>query len=226
MAKRRTSTPNYTVAFDFGGVLSSNYDPLPVIHAETGGELTAVSEAYWQHRLAFDQGQLSQDEYWKLILQAAGIADPSAEEISELQEVDNHYWGTLHKDARELIHDLARNSVRMVLLSNTNLSFGQYLREQEWFEAFQFALISAEEGVSKPQSEIFEILLQALAHETGGVVRAGEVIFFDDSAANVEAAKKLGINAHLWPRNSSELAVKPGWEVAREVLHELNIALD
>ena len=236
-----------TVVFDYGGVMSEGFDPIPSIHREVGGDLDAVRDAYWGARKQYDAGALTLDQYWAGVCAAAGIADPSADEALALQDADNHYWGVLARGSRELLHDLARNGVRLVLLSNTSKAFGEYLREQEWFEAFAFALISAEEGVVKPEREIFEIVLDSVAHETGGVSRPGNVIFFDDVRENVEAAQALGIDAHLWPRNGDaasngedpythahadggrnedEQTSAPGWELARTILTERGLPLD
>lgn len=240
---RKTADPlsQLTVVFDYGGVLSEGYDPLPTIHRAVGGDREAVARAYWDTRKEFDAGHLSVYEYWAGICEAAGITDLSEEEAEDLQDLDNRYWGTIAGGSRELIHDLARNGVRLVLLSNTSASFGAYVREREWFEAFSFAVISAEEGVLKPEREIFDIVLETVAHETGGVSRPSTLIFFDDIDANVEAAKVLGIDAHLWPRNTgagdSQMAsaekndegatnVRPGWEVARSILAARGIPLD
>lgn len=233
-ARRRAqdSVTQFTVVFDFGGVLAAHHNPVPVVHAEVGGEYESVREVYWRERVKLDGGEISVAEYWRAVCEAGAIGEPTAEEIEALIDLDNRYWGQIAKGSRELIHDLARNSVRIALLSNTNAPFGEYVRSQEWFEPFEFAIISAEEKVQKPDPEIFEILLDAIAHETGGVAKPRNVIFFDDLQSNVDAARTLGIDAHYWPRNdrtvASDTAAEPdrsGWEIAREILTERGVPL-
>ena len=77
--KRRSSDPadpkRLTVVFDFGGVLSAGHDPVPDIHALTGGELEMIGEALWEHRPAFDRGDLSSLEYWRAVTGAAGLEE-------------------------------------------------------------------------------------------------------------------------------------------------------
>lgn len=214
-----------TVVFDFGGVISAAHDPVPAIHAETGGDIEEVRAAFWGERLAYDTGDLTLEEYWGRVCAAAGVEDPSADELAHLQDVDNRYWLEIHPESRSLIHDLARNGVRLVLLSNASVAFGEAVRRAEWFEAFSFAIISGEEGVVKPDVRIFEVLLETLAHETGGVERPGSTIFFDDVEENVEAARRLGIDAHRWPRNGDG-AADNGWEIARAHLAGRGIPLD
>src|SRR5699024_3757680 len=188
----------------------------------------------WAERPAYDAGACTAAGYWGAVAAAVGIQQLSETEGSEVQEADNRYFLRLDPAARALIHDLARNEVPMVLLSNASQAFGEVgrrglggpevgelqegdnrcgvrlgpaaralirelarnevpmvllsnasqafggaVRRADWFEAFGFALISAVEELVKPDRRIYEILLEALSHETGGVSIPSAVIFFD-----------------------------------------------
>jgi putative hydrolase of the HAD superfamily len=148
--------------------------------------------------------------------------------VADVQDADNRYFLQLDPGSRALLHDLARNSMRLVLLSNASVAFGEDVRRADWFEAFSFAVISAEERVAKPEASIYRIAMSVIAHDTGGVARPGDVIFFDDREENVEAARALGIDAHHWPRNGDPLpdGGRPGVEIAREVLAARGVPLD
>lgn len=225
---RRRTPPRTTVVLDFGGVLSAGHDPVPDVHELLGGDIEAVRDALWEHRPAYDAGASSAAEYWSAVAAAAGVQELTETEITELQEADNRYFLQLDPAARALIHDLARNGVRMALLSNASPAFGDAVRRADWFEAFSFALISGEERVVKPDREIYEILLDVLSHETGGVSIPSAVIFFDDRPDNVTAARALGIEAHLWPRNGQERpdGAAHGAQQARELLTARGVPLD
>ena len=225
---RRRAPQRPTVVFDFGGELSAGHDPVPDIHALLGGDAGAVGEALWTERGDYDAGRTSPAEYWGAVARAAGVEELSAAEIDELQDADNRYFLRLEPDSRALLHDLARNDVRMALLSNASEAFGEAVRKADWFEAFTLAVISAEERTVKPEREIYEVLLDVLAHETGGVRLPSAVIFFDDRAENVEAARALGIDAHLWPRNGDPHpeGTEPGVSIARRVLAERGVPTD
>lgn len=228
---RRRTPPRPTVVFDFGGVLSAGHDPVPDVHALLGGEVDALRTALWAERPAYDSGELSAAEYWGRVAAASRIEELSEDEVAELQDADDRYFLRLDPAARELIHDLARNRVRLALLSNASVAFGEAVRRADWFEAFSLAVISGEERAVKPEREIFEVLLDVLSHETGGVSIPSAVIFFDDREENVEAARALGIDAHLWPRNGQDVPVgaeapEHGAVMARRVLAARGVPLD
>lgn len=227
-AARRTP-PRPTVVLDFGGVLSAGHDPLADILEITGGDPAAVTEAYWGERAAYDEGLTTPEQYWGAVAAAGALGGATAENVADLQDADDRCWLRLDPAARELLHDLARSGTRLVLLSNASVAFGEAVRKADWFEAFAFAIISGEEGVMKPAAEIYEILLSALAQESGGVARPGSVVFFDDREDNVAGARALGIDAHVWPRNDpsrGDGVANPGVAMARDVLAARGVALD
>lgn len=225
----RRAAPRPVVVFDFGGVLSAGHDPVGDVLEITGGDRADVTRAYWDGRAAYDYGDTSPEQYWGAVAAAGAIPEPSAATVEDLQDADDRYWLRLDPEARALLHDIARNGVTLVLLSNASIAFGEAVRRADWFEAFSFAVISGEEGIVKPDPEIYEILLSALAHESGGVARPGGVVFFDDREENVRGARDLGIDAHLWPRNDPDRdpgTPNPGVAQARELLAARGITLD
>lgn len=226
--KRRRTPPRPTVVLDFGGVLSAGHDPVDDLHDLLGGDRAALDAALWEHRHAYDTAQLSAAEYWGRVAAAVGVDQLTEAEVDELQDADNRYFLRLDPDARALVHDLARNGVRLAILSNASIAFGDALRRADWFEAVTVAVVSGEEGIAKPDRELYEILLDVLAHETGGVSIPSAVIFFDDRPENIEAARRLGIDAHLWPRNGDPHpdGTPHGADAARAILAARGISLD
>jgi 2-haloacid dehalogenase len=55
---------------------------------------------------------------------------------------------------------------------------------------FDGVVVSADEGLVKPDPAIFELFLKRFG------LAAGDCLFVDDSPANIESARKLGIAAH------------------------------
>ena len=60
------------------------------------------------------------------------------------------------------------------------------------FGHFRDVIVSAEEGVIKPEPRIYEIVL-----ERTGLV-PGDLLFVDDNAANIAAAEAMGFRTHLF----------------------------
>lgn len=225
---RRRTPPKPTVVFDYGGVLSAGHDPVPDVHELLGGDAELLAEALWRERAAYDRGAVSAAEYWGTVAAAVGVDQLTEHEIAELQGADDRYFLRLDPRSRALIHDLARNRVRLALLSNASQAFGEAVRRADWFEAFTVAVISGEERAVKPDREIYQVLLDVLAHETGGVSIPSAIIFFDDRRENVDAARALGIDAHLWPRNGDAHpeGTEHGAATARRLLAERGVALE
>ena len=98
----------------------------------------------------------------------------------------------------------ARRHYRIALLSNTNpLSWGkartEFIEQQGHTvsDFFDETFLSFEMGVEKPAPEIFQKAVEALH------CRPEEVLFFDDAAANCEAARREGLRAFHTPADGS-----------------------
>lgn len=98
----------------------------------------------------------------------------------------------------------ARRHYRVALLSNTNpLSWGkartEFIEQQGHTvsDFFDETFLSFEMGVEKPAPEIFQKAVEALH------CRPEEVLFFDDAAANCEAARREGLRAFHTPTDGS-----------------------
>jgi len=61
-----------------------------------------------------------------------------------------------------------------------------------FLERFESILVSGDEGMKKPDTKIFQLLLERIKH------RAERCVFIDDSAKNIEAAAGLGFDAILF----------------------------
>src|SRR5690625_5847598 len=125
---RRRTAPRPTVVFDFGGGLSAGHDRVPDVHELLGGDIETLRQALWAERPAYEARACTAAEYWRAVAAAVGIQQLSGTEVSEVREADNRYFLRLDPAARALIHDLARNEVPMVLLSNASQAFGEAVR--------------------------------------------------------------------------------------------------
>ncbi len=89
----------------------------------------------------------------------------------------------------ELIKQMKDADIPMYVLSNMSIVNAGYLRPREYFELFQGIVISAEEKLIKPDTSLFQVVLDRYALD------ANNVVFIDDSLPNIHAAKSLGMHA-------------------------------
>ena len=93
--------------------------------------------------------------------------------------------------ARELLEALRRR-YRLAALSNSNeLHWERNTKELRIIELFEFAISSHQVGLCKPDPGIYKA---AIARAK--VSSPDAIVFFDDLAANVEAAKSAGMRAY------------------------------
>ena len=89
-----------------------------------------------------------------------------------------------------LLRRLKASGARAHALSNfAHEKFALAAEAYPFLKTFDVAVISGHEGVAKPDRRIFEILAQ----RTGRAPQ--DLVFVDDSAKNVEAARAFGIDA-------------------------------
>jgi HAD superfamily hydrolase (TIGR01509 family) len=173
--------------FDLGGVLvdfSGVEDLRPLLPESLDDEALLARWAACPHSLAYGAGQLSTEQFVPLFLRDWRIAlDPSA-----FREAWQGWVRGWLPGAADLIHDL-RPRYRLAALSNSNAAHWEQLARLGMLDAFDIALGSHELGVRKPDPDIYRKALDRLA------VAPDTVLFFDDSAANVEAARGVGMQA-------------------------------
>ena len=90
----------------------------------------------------------------------------------------------------ELLQEL-NPKYTLACLSNTNIIQWTGLCERISINKyFQHSFLSYEIGIMKPEREIYTHTIEKLG------CSPNEIVFFDDSEANVQAAVKIGMNAH------------------------------
>ena len=93
--------------------------------------------------------------------------------------------------AKELLEEL-RTRYRLGALSNSNeLHWERNTNELRIIELFEFAISSHQVGLCKPHPDIYKVAI-----DRAKVSSPEAIVFFDDLAANVEAAKSAGMRAY------------------------------
>lgn len=179
------------VIFDYGNVLCPMPPPSAFEDlAHTAGIPSQLFlESLWRHRLEYDRGTLNGPAYWQEIARENGKIF-SDEQIQKLMEADLALW--IHPNPALLawVRALRKSGTKTAILSNMPREFSHYLRlNAAWLDEFEIKVFSGEMGIVKPDPKIYHACLAGLN------VLAGEALFIDDVAANVEGARALCIEA-------------------------------
>jgi putative hydrolase of the HAD superfamily len=175
--------------FDYGGVLvghqaDADQERLAKLAGMTKDRFF---ELYWEHRLAYDRGDLTRAEYWQTLAAGAGTSFNECT-IDELAEADVQSWMGFDAPMWTWIADLRRAGMRVAMLSNMPRDLGEALRTRSTrLQAFDHVTLSYQVRSAKPGVPAYEDCLKGLS------TRPEETVFFDDKLANVEAAERLGM---------------------------------
>lgn len=114
------------------------------------------------------------------------------------------YMAELPQRNLDKLIELRQRGFRLSLLSNTNPFMMQWVRSDAFDgrghgldHYFDALYLSYEMGVMKPDSRIFEMMIQ------GEKAEPQETVFIDDSAHNTQAAATMGIHV-LQPDNGAD----------------------
>lgn len=193
-----------TILFDFGGVLLDLPD-----HGTLQAWLRKIrindSERYTKNLTHFSDSLLLDDVMRGKIKEADFYKKIAAESnmplilvkylVKRMQSKKN-----LNREMLDAATKL-RGQFQIGILSNTGDSTRQVMVNRYHFdELFNEIIISAEEGVAKPDEKLFWIALErvnSLPENT---------IFIDDMIENIEAAKKIGLRTIHHADNQSTIA--------------------
>jgi putative hydrolase of the HAD superfamily len=178
-----------TVVFDLGNVLVSFQ---PKREMET---LYGVQNAQKMYSLffpdlwnAYDQGILDKE----MLVEKATMQDQALhEQIADWMERWTNYLLPYPENVR-LVLRLKERGFKTYILSNINEDALQALEARGLFDLFDGGIYSCKEKLIKPDHKIYEKLLDIYA------LKADRCLFIDDSLANIQAAKKAGMQGlHL-----------------------------
>lgn len=185
--------PVDAVVFDLGNVLIQ-WDPAPAIAAAVGAER---AEAFLTHdEFDFAAWNATNDEGarpWEESEREAIDAHPDLEE--EIRGYRTHFGAALVEEIAgtvQILRELHTAEVPVFALTNWAAeTFPVALDRFDFLDLFEDIIVSGEEGVAKPDPEIFEILEERIRH----LGSLDDCVFIDDSLANVSAAQDAGLDA-------------------------------
>ena len=179
--------PIRAVIFDIGGVLVRTEDQEPRRKWERRfglpewGLADLVFNCPASRRASV--GQATRHEVWAEVARRLSLTP------AELEELNVDFWRGDVWDAGLLtfIRSL-RPRYKTGILSNAWPDAREAVKAHVNGEAFDVIVISGEEGVEKPDPEIYRRALERLK------VTPAEAVFVDDMPVNVEAARALGMH--------------------------------
>ena len=187
---RVTQQPVEALLFDFGGVLIEiDFDRVFERWAELAGVPVAQVKSRFEHGSAYEaheRGEIDAAQFYATQRAALGIDLTDADFDDGWQQV----FGPEIAPTVALLPRL-RESIPLHLFSNTNRTHHDYWKRRyaQALQPIERRFISSEMGVRKPTRESFDAVAAALG------VPPGRILFFDDTAANVEGARAAGLQA-------------------------------
>lgn len=189
---RAMSTSFKSVIFDLGGVVVE-WNPQAVVARFTvDRELRAAlfanvfGHADWAE---LDRGGI--DETTAIARMQVRLPRPEGEYLRLMRAADDSLRP--QPDTLALIERLDAAGVPLFVLSNMPVDRFALLRgRHDFWGRFRDFVISGEVGLLKPQAEIFRHALARFG------LAADETVFIDDHAANVAAARALGMHGLLF----------------------------
>lgn len=186
------------VIFDYGGVLgTSQWDAFADFERRHGLDPGGMfpyfavdhpripGEPAWYH---IETGQLPWSEFAEAVVAkaaAAGVTLFDVEDLSALMPLGAR-WPMIHRVRR-----LKDEGYALAILTNNVKEFGDYWKATIPIDLFDLVVDSCEEGVRKPETEIYLRTAERL------LVDPKHCVFLDDSAENCAAAASVGMKAVL-----------------------------
>jgi putative hydrolase of the HAD superfamily len=177
-----------TLIFDLGGVLvefSAFEDLRPLLRRDQ--EADEIRRRWIGCPLIreFEVGHLTPEAFAVRFVKEWDVVVPAESFLAEFRT-----WSRgLMPGARDLLESL-RSRYQLAALSNSNAThWERNLSDLRLGELFDAAFSSHQLGCHKPDERIYREALERLG------VPAHNAVFFDDSAANVQGAKAIGMRA-------------------------------
>ena len=189
-----------TIIFDFGGVI---LDINPDLSRHKFAVMLGVENARRleeeQVPQLYESGRMTRGEFIAKINQIGGT-NYSEEEILNA-------WNAMllayQKPRIEWIKRL-RSTHKLLMLSNTNESHFEYFHNKliaeygvTFYQMFDHVYLSHEMGLLKPSLEIFQKVIDEQQ------LNPPRTLFIEDTQRNVDAARQVGLQTLLIPRNGN-----------------------
>jgi putative hydrolase of the HAD superfamily len=181
--------PVQAVLFDYGQVLSTSPDPSAWqrMRSISGLSEEALHSAYWVYRHDYDRDTVNASTYWPKVAEHARTTF-TPEQINRLMAADIDLWSQINTPMLRWAQSLQRAGVRTGILSNIGDAMTAGLTAKfAWLSAFDHCTWSYALKLAKPEHAIYVCAAEGLK------TRPENILFLDDKAENIEAARAVGM---------------------------------
>lgn len=189
------------IVFDMGGVLI-DFDPIRSVtnHFSSADRDLVLKNVFrskeWS---AMDKGDYSAEEAVKLMNSRlperlhTEVCKMVFDREAEMPPIDEMY---------PIVKSLKENGYKIYLLSNCPTWFNDFKKSVPAFAFFDGFIISAYYNEIKPEEKIYKILFNEFS------LKPEECLFIDDMQANIDTAKRLGMNTHCFADRDFEKLIQ------------------
>ena len=182
------------VIFDYGRVLSTSpsREDLVTLARLSGVSEDAFFELYSNTRDHYDRGHADYKQHWQRFGEVAKV-EIRAATVEEIVAMESVIWTKVNAETLDLAREIKARGLKTAILSNMPFDLLAELRRKfDWLDEFEVQIWSCDLGVIKPDPGIYEACLAKLG------CQAERTLFFDDRPRNVEGARQVGMDAHVF----------------------------
>lgn len=183
--------------FDFGNVLYY-FEPTQILskYTDSQDDITVLKEIIFPQWDKLDKGLIEYDEYMDNVLSKVP---------KTLKATTKTIFNTWHRALSrvegvfDVIKDIKADGHFLYLLSNAPAVLDDFIHTYPESEYFDGIVISGIIKMVKPDEQIYRYILDKYR------LLPQETLFIDDKKPNIESAKTLGINVHLFDGDIEKL---------------------
>jgi putative hydrolase of the HAD superfamily len=187
-----------TVIFDVGGVLLRTEDrrPRTMLADAFGMTYEALENLVFNGESghAAQRGEVTAVEQWDFVRKTLDL------KADEVPQVQNTFFSgdVLDRELLDFVSGL-RQDFKTAIITNAFDDVREFLSDSfKLNNVFDPIIVSAEEGMMKPDPRIYNIALEKCG------VTASEAVFIDDFPHNVKGAQDVGMHA-IWFRSREQV---------------------
>lgn len=189
--------------FDFGNVIGK-FNGMYILKqfCESEEDCQLLASVVYEKWNELDKGTIDYNEYIEQTIDK--IPDRLEDTVRTFFRDWPHHLLPI-KDTLRFIDELKSRNIPVYLLSNAPTHFADWTASYEPLRKFDGIVFSAPLKMAKPDPEIYEYLFETYK------LKPEECFFIDDLSANIETAKKLGMDGIVFTGNIDEVKAAVGF---------------